>query len=113
MVLPLVAVAGGLGLGAKIGKIGTQLYRNINSANLYSNEEKAYRALDNGYRSYLERQGRSINPNRAWTSYFGSAERNRVNKENATASAIGNALSLVSPLSGLYGSDKMMTSRWL
>lgn len=112
MAIPAVALAGLLA-ASKIGKIGTQIYRNVNSAQLYSNEEKAYRALDNGYRSYLAKQGRSVNPDRAWTSYFGAAERNRVNKENSIAGAIGNAFSLASPLGGLFGSENMKTTKWL
>lgn len=83
--IPLgIAMAGGLALSA-----GANLYQQHNNRQLWSKQATAYENLDRGYRQYLAQNGRTINPNRAWTSYFGAAQNLRNNIENSIASSVG------------------------
>lgn len=90
MVAPLIPIAllatmlGGLGVSA-----GANLYTQNNNRRLWSQQAAAYENLDRGYRKYLATQGKEINPNRAWTSYFGSAQSLRNNIANSTAQSFG------------------------
>lgn len=72
----------------------------------------AYKNLDRGYRSYLATQGRSINPNRAWTSYYGQYRKAQTNAENSVAGSVG---TLGGTVGGSYGLYRMVgrTSRRL
>lgn len=81
-ILPLMV--GGLGIS-----MTSNLYKQYNQRQLWSKQATAYENLDRGYRSYLAKHGRVINPDRAWTSYFGSAQSLRNNIENSIASSIG------------------------
>lgn len=47
-----------------------ELQKELNQ-NLYN----AYNNLDHGYRQHLAKEGKQINPNRAWTSYYGQAQK--------------------------------------
>lgn len=112
MVVPLL-------LGAMLAGLATSgtanLYSQWNQRKLYRKELSAYENLDKGYRTYLSRHGRSINPDRAWTSYYGQAERARNNITNSYAGSIGTVGGTVGAGAGfgrgLFSGGK--TSRWL
>lgn len=90
MVLPLIPLiltaVSAIGLGVSAA---SNLYKQGNQRKLYSQQENAYNNLHNGYNKYLAQHGRSINPDRAWTSYYGQAQAARNNIENSYASSIG------------------------
>lgn len=99
------------------------MYSNLLQHDLYKKQYEAYNNLDIGYRKHLASEGRSINPNRAWTDYFGSAQRNLVNYQTAGynaqaltsnyhSSLIANENSMLSGAGGLFGSIGK-TSRYL
>lgn len=116
MVNPLLAlrIAGIAGLGISTA---SNLYTQRNQRRLYSAQNKAYMNLHNGYQKYLSNHGRSVNPDRAWTSYYGKAQQASNNYTNSIAGSIGTvggALGAGSVmLRGLYGSDSGRTSKRL
>lgn len=87
MVAPLIPLA--LMLGGLAVSGGANLYKQYNQRLLYSKQYNAMMNLHNGYNKYLAKHGRSINPDRAWTSYYGSAQSIQNNIENSIASSIG------------------------
>lgn len=102
MVFPLVPLAvGGLALSGL-----SNIYRGVNSGLAYQQFARGYKALDTGYRNYLARNGRKINPNRALTSYYGQFIRNRSQMQNSYMGALGSA-------GGTFGAGTMITSHWL
>lgn len=102
MVAPLVPLAiGGLALSGM-----SNIYRGVNSARVYRQFARGYKNLDTGYRNYLARNGRKINPDRGITSYYGQYIRNRSQAQNSFMGAMGSA-------GGSLGAGSLMTSRWL
>lgn len=87
MVLPLIL--GAIGAGGLAVSAASNLYTQYNQRKLYAQQEQAYRHLDQGYRRYLSRQGRQINPDRAWTSYYGQYRTLQNNIENSRIGSIG------------------------
>lgn len=85
MVFPLVPLA----IGGFAASAGANLYKQHVQRKMYAQFEKGYRALDVGYRSYLAKHGRRINPNRALTSYYGNYLRSRTNQDVSMASSVG------------------------
>lgn len=100
MVIP--ALIGGVALGVSAG---ANLYAQYNQRKLYRQQYQAYRNLHNGYANYLRAHGRSINPDRAWTSYYGQAQKARNNLENSIAGSIGTTSGTFGAGVGLYGRD--------
>lgn len=98
MIPALVGLAG-LGVSA-----GANLYKQYRQRQLYDQLGKGYQALDKGYRSHLERQGRRINSNRALTSYYGQYLRSRTNSDISLASSVGGT-------AGTLGAGSMMVGR--
>lgn len=101
----------------------SNMYSNELQQDLYKKQYEAYNNLDIGYRKHLASEGKTINPNRAWSDYFGSAQRNLVNYQtagyNASAltsnyhsSMIANENSLLSGAGGLFANIGR-TSRYL
>lgn len=102
MVFPLVPLAiGGLALSGM-----ANIYRGVNSANAYRQFARGYKNLDTGYRNYLARHGRKINPDRALTSYYGQYVRNKSQMQNSYMGALGSA-------GGSFGAGAMITSRYM
>lgn len=102
MVAPIVAGLALSGLAASgIANIG----RGINAAQTYNQFKRGYKALDEGYRRYLARQGRQINPHRALDSYYGKYLRNSALEKSGYLSALGAG-------GGSLGAG-IMTRRWL
>lgn len=101
MVAPLVAI----GLGSLAASGITNMYRGFNSANAYRQFANGYKNLDRGYRDYLARNGRKINPNRAINSFYGRYLNSQIGFENSFASSVGAGF-------GTFGAGAM-TSRWL
>lgn len=89
MPIPLIPIAlatmiGGLGVS-----MGANLYKQHNQRSLWARQAQAYENLDKGYRQHLAKHGKTVNPDRAWTSYYGSAQTLRNNMENSIASSVG------------------------
>lgn len=86
MVAPLIlgAMLAGLAVSA-----GANLYSQHNQRDIWEKQANAYEHLDKGYRRYLSSQGKEVNPNRAWTSYFGQAQALRNNIANSYAHSVG------------------------
>lgn len=103
MVLPLVLA--GIGMGGLATSGLMNVAKGYNSAKLYDQFGRGYLALDQGYRRYLAKHGRKINPNRALTSYYGNFLRSHTSMENAYLSGIGSGM-------GSLGAGAV-TSRWL
>lgn len=102
MAFPLVPLAmGGLALSGL-----SNIYRGVNSANAYRQFARGYKNLDKGYRNYLARNGRKINPNRALTSYYGQYIRNRSEMQNSYMGSLGAG-------AGSFGAGAMITSRYM
>lgn len=102
MVFPLVPLAlGGLAMSGL-----SNAYREYNNGNAYRQFANGYKALDRGYRNYLARNGRKINPNRALTSYYGQYLRSRTQAANSYMGVLGSA-------GGTFGAGAMITSHWL
>lgn len=87
MAFPLAALAV-MALGTA-ARVGANLYKQENNRQVYRNEEKASQALYEGYDRYLSQHGLSQNPNRAWHSYYGSAEKARANIRSSYADSVG------------------------
>lgn len=96
MVLPALMI-GGLGVSA-----GANLYTQYNQRKLYRAQADAYRRLHEGYQSYLAGEGRRINPDRAWTSYYGQYRRSQLNAENSVIGSIGTVGGSIGAGAGLY-----------
>lgn len=103
--VPILAAAGIAGLG--ISGV-SNLYGQHVQRRLYRRQEKAYRSLNDGYSRYLAKEGKSINPNRSWTSYYGQAEKARANFDTSQSASVGTlggtigAASIGLKTSGLY-----------
>lgn len=95
---------------------GANLYAQYRQRQLYRGLENAYTNLDRGYRSFLRTKGRTINPDRAWTSYYGQAYKAAKNIDASEAGSVGTAfgtLGAASALSrGLFKTSGR-SSRWL
>lgn len=102
--MPVPLVLAGLGMGGLAASGLMNVARGYNTARMYDQFRRGYGALDSGYRRYLARQGRKINPNRALTSYYGSALKAKYNMENAELAGIGAGM-------GSLGAGAV-TSRW-
>lgn len=117
MALPVILA--GIGLGGLAVSTGSNLYAQYNQRKLYRKQENAYRNLHNGYQRYLSQNGREINPDRAWTSYFGKAELARNNLENSYVGSVGTLSGAIGAgaigikSSGLFGSSVGKTSKRL
>lgn len=101
--LPVLLAYAGIG-GLTLSGL-SNVARQVTYGNAYQQFGRGYKALDQGYRNYLARQGRQINPNRALTSYYGQYIRNKAQMEGAYYGAIGSA-------GGSIGAGSMLTSRW-
>lgn len=102
MVFPLVPLAiGGLMMSGLANG-----YREFNNGNAYRQFAHGYKALDRGYRDYLARNGRKINPNRAIISYYGQYLRSRTQAANSYMGVLGSA-------GGSFGAGAMLTSRYM
>lgn len=112
MAFPLLPVM----LGSMAISGGANLYAQSKQRQLYRGMANAYRNLDVGYRQYLAKHGRTINPDRAWTSYYGQYYKAAKNLESSTAGSVGTAFGTLGAgigLSrGLY-KNSGRTSRWL
>lgn len=115
MVFPLIPLM----LGSMAVSGGANLYSQYNQRKLYRGMSQAYKNLDTGYKQYLAKNGRTINPNRAWASYYGQYRKAQTNLENSYSGSVGTAFgSLGAGLAfgrvrkGLYA-DTGRTSRWL
>lgn len=96
MVLPALMI-GGLGVSA-----GANLYTQYNQRKLYREQASAYRRLHEGYSRYLAGEGRRINPDRAWTSYYGQYRRSQLSAENSVIGSIGTVGGSIGAGAGLY-----------
>ena len=113
MVAPLIPLmVAGLAVSG-----GANLYSQWNQRKLYRRELNAYENLDKGYRTYLAGHGRTINPDRAWTSYYGQAERMRTNITNSYAGSVGTAGGTIGAGAGLMNRSSLFdsphTRKWL
>lgn len=97
MVLPALIGLAGLGISA-----GANLYTQYNQRKLYREQANAYRRLHEGYSRYLAREGRRINPDRAWTSYYGQYRHAQLNTENSLIGSYGTLAGSVGAGGGLY-----------
>lgn len=111
--LPLILGAlalGGLGVSA-----GANLYSQSIQRNFYNNQARAYGNLHAGYAKYLATQGRSVNPDRAWTSYYGQQQAALSRAESSIAQSVGTVGGTIGAGAfagrGLY-KDYGKTSRW-
>lgn len=86
MVLPVLVA---LGIGSLVASAAANLYAQKNQRDIYRHEKDANNALGGGYNEYLESQGRTANPNRAWSSYEGAAYRASKNIASSYAGSIG------------------------
>lgn len=102
MVAPLaVAGLGGLALSGV-----SNLYAQKVSRQLYRRQIDAYKTLQNGYRVYLAKHGRRLNPYRAYERWGSRIDSANTNLRNSYIGSIGSA-------SGTFGAGAMITSRWL
>lgn len=90
MVLPLLPLLfGGMMAGNLISGIGNLYAQGQNkdaqraSQEFYQEQGQAYNNLNQGYARFLDRQGRSMNPDRQWTSYYGQARKQALNEYHA------------------------------
>lgn len=106
MVAPLIPLLAALMAGGFAISGGANLYAQNKQRQLYYKEARAYENLDRGYRTYLKSQGRTVNPDRAWTSYYGAAQklRNGIEVSNASSLAtVGRTLGAIGGVgTGLY-----------
>lgn len=119
MAFPLVALM----LGSMAASGAANLYSQYNQRKLYRGMSTAYKNLDTGYRQYLATQGKTINPDRAWSSYYGQFRKAQTNLENSYLGSVGTAFGTAGAGLGLSrigrsGSkslytDTGRTSRWL
>lgn len=115
MPFPLVPVLAGLMVSGLGISMGSNLYKQHLQRQLWSKQANAYMNLHNGYNRHLEKYGRSINPDRAWSSYYGQAMAARNNIQSSYASSVGTVGGTFGAMAGfgkgLYNTGK--TSRRL
>ena len=94
MVLPLIPIAiGALMASGVIGNLmsgagnlyaqGQNKDAQRQSRDFFREQGQAYNNLNQGYAKFLDRQGRSMNPDRQWTSYYGQARKQGLNEYHA------------------------------
>lgn len=101
--MAIPAILGAIMLGGLAISAASNLYQQHNQRDVYENEERANRNLYGGYQNYLSRQGRTVNPNKSWNSYFGSAEKARVNLANSRAASVGTFAGGIGAGAGTFG----------
>ena len=98
MVAPLVVAGlGGLALSG-----GANLYAQRTSRALYRRQIDAYSKLQEGYGRYLARQGRRLNPYRAYERFGSRIDTAGTNLSNSYAGSVGT-----------FGATLGAMSRWL
>lgn len=86
VVHPVLTAVGLAGLGVSAG---ANVYAQYRQRQLYRQQANAYSNLHRGYTKYLKSNGRQINPDRAWTSYYGQYQRALANYESSYAGSFG------------------------
>lgn len=111
MVVPLVLgalMASGIA-GSLISGIGNLYAQGQNkdaqrqSQRFFSEQGRAYNNLNDGYMRFLDRQGRSMNPDRQWTSYYGQAQKQLLNEYHAEKGVNAQTGAQVGTLGGMIG----------
>ena len=111
MVVPLAlgALLGSGFLGNMVSGLGNLYAQGQNkdaqrqSQRFFREQGKAYNNLNQGYMRFLDRQGRSMNPDRAWTSYYGQAQRAALNEYHAEKGINAATGAQIGALGGMIG----------
>lgn len=74
LLIPFATALGGIGLSASMQSYNNNKYARSLQDQYYQRQKIAYENLWRGQQNFYARQGLSVNPDRAWTSYYGALQ---------------------------------------